>query len=172
LRARNIAPGLASATRQPRAFAFEQWPGHDAGSWQGEVSRARAEIRETSAAIFASDRDAGAIRAAQANAARAGVETSIQFTVAPLSAAPAPATAGTLITNPPYGVRVTGGRDVRDLYAALGTYVRERLFGWRVVVLAADPALGRQIGLPLEEVAQTTNGGIRVVVLMGDNRQG
>ncbi len=167
LMARDIAPGLASESRQARAYAFEQWPGHDTAAWQEEVAQAGARIREAAdTPIFASDRDAGAVRAARANAARAGVEADITWTVAPLSRAPAPPGPGALVTNPPYGVRVSGGGDLRDLYAALGNTIRERLADWRVALLAADRQMEKQTALALEEVAATTNGGIRVRLLV------
>ena len=172
LLARNIPPGLASAAREPRAFAFEHWPTHDAGVWRTQVAAARGQIRERAkVSIYASDRSASALRAAQANAARAGVEQDIEWTVAPMSEAPAPAQPGVLITNPPYGVRVNPESDLRDLYAALGEKVRAGLTGWRTVMLLADPRLAAQLRLPLSTAAETRNGGIAVRVLVSGQTQ-
>jgi putative N6-adenine-specific DNA methylase len=167
LLARGIAPGLARATREARGFAFEHWPQHDARAWQEEIAQARAQMRaETGVLIMASDRDAGAIRSARQNAQRAGVENQIQWTVAPLSSAPAPAGKGLLVTNPPYGSRVSATTDLRDLYAALGHYKRERLPDWRVALLSADARLSAQIQLSWMTVAETNNGGIPVRLLV------
>src|SRR5690606_21549021 len=67
--ARRIAPGIASAELAPRAFAFERWPSFEAGTWSEVVVSARAEVRDaTRHPIRGSDRDAGAIAAARANA--------------------------------------------------------------------------------------------------------
>ena len=164
--ARGIAPGLANADRKPRRFAFETWPTHDRRAWELDLQRARGQIKATARApIHASDRDAGAIAGARANAARAGVQSAITFTTAALSAAPHADSAGVLVTNPPYGVRVSEGTDLRNLYAALGRYVAEEIPDWRVTIMSADSRLDGQTGLPLRVAAETKNGGIAVRIL-------
>jgi 23S rRNA G2445 N2-methylase RlmL len=164
--ARDIAPGLAGRDRGERAFAFTTWPLHDGPAWAREITEARDRIRDRAVVpILGSDRSAGAVMAARANATRAGVEADIAWTVAPLSAAPGPGPAGVLVTNPPYGQRVSAGAELRDLYAALGRYVRENLPNGSIVLLSPDARLDAQIGFPLEIVADTRNGGIPVRLL-------
>lgn len=169
LRARRIAPGLAAASRQPRAFALQRWPAFDAGRWHEVVSRARAQILpHAPAPIVASDRDAGAVAAARANAQRAGVAGDVAIEQHALSAAALPEEAGSLVTNPPYGLRVGEQAALRDLYAALGNLARNRLHGWRLLMLAADRRLAGQLGLPLATVLETRNGGVAVELLATD----
>ena len=116
--------------------------------------------------IVGSDRDAGAIEAAVANAARAGVTSDVSFARWSVSEIEPPATPGLLATNPPYGVRV-GSPDVRDLYAQLGKVARDRLQGWRIALLSADRALDAQLRMPLETVLEVSNGGIPVRYMAG-----
>jgi putative N6-adenine-specific DNA methylase len=160
-----VEAALAASGRAPgrsRSFAFEQWPSFEPGTWasvRADVARAdRAAADATVAPIVAADRDAGAVRAARDNAARAGVGDLVEVRQAPiaetLSSLPSPP--GWIVTNPPYGARVGGG-DLRDLYATLG-----RAPGWRVGLLAADRALAGHLGRPLAEAFRTTNGGIPV----------
>jgi len=172
LLARRIPPGLANPEFAPRRYAFERWPGHDADAWDREVAAARAEIRDRAPCpIFGSDRSAAAIRAARANAARAGVASDIEFTVAAMARAPVPSGAGVLMTNPPYGVRVTVPEATRRLYSDLGRFVRERLGAWRVVMLSPGVALERETRLGFKAIAETRNGGIPVrIVLTGPQR--
>jgi putative N6-adenine-specific DNA methylase len=164
LRARELAPGAH------RTFAAERWPG--VSRTLGD--RVRAELAERARAVLpapivGSDRDAGAIDAARANAERAGVAANIDFSVRSLSAAGFPAgPRGWVVTNPPYGVRVGDADRVRDLWAQLGHVLRERARGWRVALLSPDQALERQLGMPLSVVAQTTNGGIPVRLIVGE----
>ena len=164
LRARGLAPGAH------RTFAAERWPG--VSRTLGD--RVRAELAERARAespvrIVCSDRDAGAIEAARANAERAGVAADIDFSVRSLSAAEFPTEArGWVVSNPPYGVRVGDADRVRDLWAQLGHVLRERARGWRVALLSPDPALERQLRIPLSVVAQTTNGGIPVRLVVGE----
>ena len=74
---------------------------------------------------------------------------------------------GWLVTNPPYGVRVGRPRPLRDLYAALGRVASSVAVGGRLVMLSADPSLEGQLGIPMDEVLQTRNGGIAVRVVAG-----
>ena len=158
LLARRIPPGIA------RSFAFMRWPGFHEPTWKKVLDEARAQqLPAAPAAIFASDRDAGAIGASRENAGRAGVAADIVFEEKVISriAPPANVPPGAIVTNPPYGVRV-GDRDaLRNLYAQLGIVARERFPGWRLLVLSADPRLDAQIG-SMEPVLSTKNGGIAV----------
>lgn len=157
LLARKMPPG------RHREFACFRWPGFDATAWRALRNEADAAVRAAAPApIVASDRDAGAIRAATANAERAGVLADITFRQAPLSSLAVPPAAGLLLTNPPYGVRVGEAARLRDLYASLGALARRSLPEWRVAMLAADDRLLAQVGLPWAEVWRTRNGGIPV----------
>ena len=164
LQARRIAPGAH------RTFAMERWPGMSITL--GERVRAELATRmlATSAAmIVGSDRDAGAIAAATSNAERAGVTADLTLAVRSVSAAVFPeAGKGWIVTNPPYGVRVGESDRVRDLWAQFGKVLRERAPGWRVALLSPDPALERQLKIPLRVAATTSNGGIPVRLMVGD----
>src|SRR5690606_30008075 len=104
LRARRIAPGLAVAEREPRPARLIRWPDLDPAAWDAVVAAARAAILpHAPAPIAGSDRDAGAIAAARANAQRAGVLEDVALEQRPLSDAPVPDGTGSLVTNPPYG---------------------------------------------------------------------
>ncbi|MEO5510065.1 MAG: class I SAM-dependent RNA methyltransferase [Longimicrobiales bacterium] len=163
--ARRIAPGIANLALEPRAYAFQGWPGFDARTWSTVVENARADVRPNAGVVIhGSDRDAGAITAAHANASRAGVTDDVVFEKLSLSAANIPAPAAWLVTNPPYGVRVGSG-DQRDLYAAVGRVAKEMLTTGRVVLLTPEPLASRQTGLPLETLFETRNGGITVRLL-------
>lgn len=157
LLAREIAPGLH------RAFAFEQWPRHDERLWLTLRDEAQSRCRSAvPAPIHASDRDDGAVAAASENARRAGVADDVILTSAALSAAPLGPPSAWVITNPPYGVRVGETTSLRDLYASLGKRIRRE--GRRLVLLSADTGLERQLGLGMETVLATRNGGIDVRV--------
>lgn len=158
LLARNAAPG------RDRLFAFGEWPGFEPGTWASVVEESRrAERERAGVTIVAADRDAGAVAATRSNAERAGVEDDLVVREAAVSDLRPPATPdGWLITNPPFGTRVQGGRDLRDLYARLGDVVRATIPGWRVGLLVADPRLAGHTRLPLTESLRTTTGGIAV----------
>ena len=161
--ARKSAPGLE------RSFRFEKWPDHDANLWRSTIDRAREQILpDTKAAIVASDRDAGAVKAAIENAARAGVAADIDISEHAVSDADYPPAEGWIVTNPPYGMRVGESAPLRNLYAQLGHVVRERVRGYRVALLSADKSLESQLRLDLREIFRTTNGGIPVRLVSSD----
>ncbi len=168
LMARGIAPGLANADREPRRFAFQEWPDADPAAWSRVVERARDAIRPAAPApIQGSDRDAGAIEAATSNAARAGVLDDLALAVAPVSAIDPPAGRGWIVTNPPYGVRVGETEALRNLYAALGHAARQRAPGWTLALLSAEARLDAQVDVPFADAFQTRNGGIPVHLAVG-----
>ena len=125
-------------------------------------------LERAAARIVGSDRDAGAIEAARANAERAGVASDVEFSVRPISAMEDwSGPTGVVATNPPYGVRVGEASSVRDLYARLGQVLREKCPGWELTLLSASPRHERELRLRLEGRLQTRNGGIPVRVLRG-----
>ena len=117
--------------------------------------------------IIGSDRDAGAIEAAVANATRAGVDRDVELSQRPISAINPPSEAGWLVSNPPYGVRVGEVDRLRNLYAQLGKVARLRCPGWQLALVSATPGLERQLGIRTTPVIRTTNGGIKVRVVAG-----
>jgi putative N6-adenine-specific DNA methylase len=164
LLARGIAPG------KRRRFAFMDWPGFDARLWRRVLAQAEAgESAAAPAPILGSDRDAGAIAAARANAERAGVDASVALAHKAVSAIAPPPGPGWVVTNPPYGVRTQEARDLRNLYAQFGHALRARCAGWHVAVLAGSDALLRSTGLAFDRRASLAlvNGGLPVTLARG-----
>jgi putative N6-adenine-specific DNA methylase len=160
--ARRIAPG------RDRDFAFVNWPEIDRARWRAMLDDARrGELAAPSVSISGSDRDAGAIAAARANAERAGVAADVEFAERAISAMPPEATPGLVIANPPYGVRVGNPAALRDLYAQLGNVLRANRPQAHLALLSADQQLERQLRIPLEERFATRNGGIPVRCVIG-----
>jgi putative N6-adenine-specific DNA methylase len=181
--ARRIPPGIN------RDFAFLGWPGADTERWTTLVEHGRAQaLKSSPVRIAGSDRDAGAIDAAKANAERAGVAGDITFAVQSVSAATSVAlsvakgpvlptddtpfaslraTGGLLITNPPYGERIGDSDAIRNLYAQTGNVARKAFAGWTFGMLSPSRALDTQTRLPLEERFATSNGGIPVRFVSG-----
>jgi putative N6-adenine-specific DNA methylase len=155
LMARDIAPGRA------RRFAFMDWPNFGPSLWQSVLA---VETRPGASlpVIIASDRDAGAIEAAKANAARAGVADGIEFSRRAVSAIEPPATPGWIVTNPPYGVRVSGNKDLRNLYAQFGNVLRAKCPGWHLAMLSGNAQLQKSMGLKFEDGVPLVNGGLKV----------
>lgn len=160
------APGAA------RDFAFRRWRSFEPGTWasvRADVQRAEASVDlSTMPVIVAADRDAGAVEAARANAARAGVAELVDVRRAPIAEtlASLPTPPGWIVTNPPYGARVGRG-DLRNLYATIGK-VATGGRPWRIGMLVADQVLAGHTGLTLQERFRTSNGGIPVTFTVAE----
>ena len=174
-----IEAALIAADRAPglhRTFAFESWPSFEPGTWASATGAARARIRSLDGVVVVGgDRDRGAVDAARANAARAGVADAVTIEEAPLSDLPdrlAVATTGTaagpvwLVTNPPYDRRVRGG-DRRDLFARLGQVATAVGAAPHTGLLVdADAPVG-STRLDLDLRWRVSNGGIPVQFVAG-----
>lgn len=152
-----------------RRFAFMEWPGFEKTVISGQLSviSGQASRGGERPVILASDRDAGAIKMARENAERAGVADVIQFSQRAVSALEPPPGLGWVVTNPPYGERLRGGGDLRDLYARFGDVLRARCPGWQVAVVCSDLRLLGQMRLELDTSLRLVNGGIHVKVGRG-----
>jgi putative N6-adenine-specific DNA methylase len=159
IEAAEIAAGLMPG--RARSFAFERLVTFDEAAWN--VMRASHSFRIPAFRFYGSDRDAGAITAAKANAARAGVDGFTVFERKPVSEITPPGgPPGLVICNPPYGARIGGRKPLFALYGALGQTLRERFRGWRVGLITSDAALARATGLPFKQSAPVLHGGLRV----------
>ncbi len=161
LQARGIPPGFK------RRFAFMDWPNFDPALWEEVRAKAKSVRPGPGGKIVASDRDAGAIRSAEANAERAGVADMIEFSSRPISAVDPPEGPGWVVTNPPYGVRLATSQDLRKLYTRFGKVLRAKCRGWQITMLSNSAELLRATGLEFEPATQTRNGGLKVKLVRG-----
>ena len=155
LMARGIPPGAV------RHFAFMDWPSFDLSLWESLLVKSQQSLRTDLPKIQASDRDAGAIQMAQANAERAGVADYIEFTCRAVSAVE-PVGTGWVVTNPPYGLRVSSNHDLRNLYAQYGKVMRLKCPDWQVAILCSELPLLYSTGLQLDMSISWVNGGVPV----------
>jgi putative N6-adenine-specific DNA methylase len=146
------APGLG------RSFAFEGWPGHDAGRTRAVRERLAALARDPPAPVLASDRNGGAVRLAGKNAEAAGMARAVRIERKDAGDVEPPPVPGVCLVNPPYGIRLD--REVETSWRSLGSLLG-RLSGWTVGVLAGDPALARLLPGKPARTLEVQNGGIR-----------
>ncbi|NGM23874.1 class I SAM-dependent RNA methyltransferase [Roseomonas stagni] len=147
-----------------RSFAFENLKNFDAEAW----GRMRAVTRAPAEGVVCRglDRDAGAVAMSLANAERAGVAAGTVFAQGVVSDLQRPeGPPGLVIVNPPYGSRIGDRKALAPLYRALGQVLRSRFQGWRVGLVAAEPALARETRLPfLPPGPPVPHGGLRVTL--------
>jgi len=94
----------------------------------------------------------------------------IQFSCQAISAIEPPGSPGWIVTNPPYGVRVSANHDLRNLYAQLGKTLRSKCLGWNFGILCSDLQLLGNTGLEYTNMLNLVNGGIDVKLALGQVR--
>ncbi|MDX8354632.1 class I SAM-dependent RNA methyltransferase [Cognatiyoonia sp. IB215182] len=155
IEAAEIATGLHPG--RSREFAFMHLATFDA-TWR-RVGETHAPPKH----FYGSDRDAGAVRMATENAARAGVSDLTTFTnlnAADIQRPHGPP--GLVICNPPYGGRIGNQRMLFGVYAGLGEALKARFGGWHVGIITSDAGLAKATGLPLQKGPAVPHGGLKV----------
>ncbi|SPH19763.1 Ribosomal RNA large subunit methyltransferase L [Ascidiaceihabitans donghaensis] len=161
IEAAEMAMGLAAG--RARSFGFEQLASFDAAAWT-EIKAHHTQLNDVQVQFAGSDRDAGAVRMASANAERAGVAGCASFSMMPFAeASPLDGPTGLVMVNPPYGARIGNKKVLYSVYAGLGDALKTRFKGWRVGMVTSEPGLARASGLPFAKPgAPVAHGGLRV----------
>ena len=129
---RNIAPGLY------RDFASEEWPAVPATAWQEARQSAQNAMQpDIPMQLFGYDVDAAVIEIAQENARKAAVGDTIMFAQKDVRDLWIDQQYGIVITNPPYGQRMSEFQDLNQIYISLHKTFRKKK-GWSLYVLTAD----------------------------------
>ena len=130
--ARHIAPGLQ------RGFASEKWPTIDEDYWSESRLAARDVIIPVhKLQLFGYDIDAKSIEVCKNNATIAGVEDVILFERKDIRDLWIDKQYGIVISNPPYGVRMSDFKDINEIYIAINKAFRKK-WGWSLYILTAD----------------------------------
>jgi putative N6-adenine-specific DNA methylase len=145
-----------------RSFAFETLPSFDPSAWA--AMREAPPPATPRLMAFGSDRDAGAVAGASANAERAGVAGWCDFRQQAVSdLTPPEGPPGLVMVNPPYGARIGNRQLLFGLYGALGKTLMARFHGWRVGLVTSDDGLARATGLPfLPPGPLVDHGGLKI----------
>ena len=188
----NQAPGLK------RHFAFENLTGFREDLWARIVNQAeRARKTPTELPLYGLDINPDMVRAAQANFRAASVGWCIRVAHGDALLMTPPTEHGTIITNPPYGVRLgnsavaeeeeEGGEDtptrrsetpedLAPLYAGLGDALKKRFAGWTAWIISGDPNFATGIGLKAAQRIPLYNGALecrlfRYEIVAGQHRR-
>ena len=129
---RNMAPGLK------RSFASEEWPSIGTAIWQ----KARADAKEAiipsaKPTLFGYDINKTNVKASKENAHLAGVGKDIQFARKDIQDLWIDQQFGTIISNPPYGMRIAEFSELNKIYRSLNKTFKKKK-GWSLFILTAD----------------------------------
>lgn len=152
---RNQAPGLN------RHFDAEEWRWMPASIWDFERNSARTAIREdASFKLEGYDLDPRSIRIARENAEKAGVADFIHFQTRDVAELSSREKYGYILTNPPYGERLSDLREAEKLYGVMGDRF-SRLDTWSWYVITAHEGFEASFGKKATKNRKLYNGRIK-----------
>ncbi len=155
-----LAAGRAPGQRRS-SFGFMRLTGYDRTMWERLVAEARERIPAAPRSrIEGSDRSEEAVRGAARNARRAGAARAVRFRPLEIREFAPEGPPGTILCNPPYGVRLEGGTEAEGFYRSMGEAFKKRCRGWTAWVLSGNPEITRHIGLKATRRIPLWNGPI------------
>jgi putative N6-adenine-specific DNA methylase len=147
------APGL------DRNFAFERLKSFAAADWEAIRSAAEARVKPLqSMPIHGWDSDERAVRAARRNLQDAGFGSLATVDRGDALEIAAPAAAGILLANPPYGERIGELDELAVFYPQLGAALKRHWAGWNCFFFSADTRLPKLVGLKPSRKTPLFNG--------------
>lgn len=161
------APGLSR-----NYFGFYEWAKHDDQLWRSLVEEAMARedvgLDKKWPVIIGYDSDHGAVSAARKNIQQAGLEDYIQVRQAELATLFPPSNNGMVLSNLPYGERLSEVEYVAHLYRAFGRIAKKRFVGWRLGAFISNPDLTDSFTFSWEKKYKLHNGSIPCRLLTGE----
>ena len=147
----NMAPGLK------REFASEHW---NARLYRQARQEAEERLDKTAKLqIFGYDADGGALRHARQNLDRLGLQDrGIFFETRTLQEFKTRHKYGVMITNPPYGQRMSERKEAEQLYRDFGEVMRPHLDTWSLYVISDNPDFPRFFGAKESKRRKLYNG--------------
>ncbi|MBO4989143.1 MAG: class I SAM-dependent RNA methyltransferase [Clostridia bacterium] len=153
MRSLKIAPGLK------RNFDFERWKCVKKGILCQTKEEANDLILRKKLTIFGGDLSKEAISIAKYHAKRAGVEQAISFRVADVKDFQSSFSYGILLSNPPYGERLSDIEEAKGLMKAFGT-VYSSLDNWSAYFISGLPEAERYFGKRADKKKKLWNANI------------
>ncbi len=151
--AANMAPGMN------RRFQAEEWKNLIGRKlWYDSIEEANDGLDlSVTTDIQGYDLDPAAVRIARQGAGRAGVDHLIHFQQRPVGQLSHPKAYGFLITNPPYGERLSNKEEVARLYGQLGERFAA-LDRWSAFVITSCEETERYMGRKADKKRKIYNG--------------
>lgn len=139
-------------------FGFFHWNDFDVALWE-EVKQEAALKRsmETDFQVIGNDHSRKSLYQARENLEHAGLEKKVQLFQGDFSKLQPPSSGGIVITNPPYGERITV-EDIIALYQEMGNIFKRKYAGYSAWVVSSDMRALKMIGLKPKKKYLVYNG--------------
>ena len=147
-------------------FGFMHLKGFNDPLWKELRTQAiRAAKKTLNCRIIATDIRREAVEAARKNAANAGVEQLIEFTVCDYSETLIPDGSGIVILNPEYGERMGKAQELESVYKGIGDFFKQKCRGYTGYIFTGNPDLAKKVRLTAKRRVPFFNGPIECRLL-------
>jgi putative N6-adenine-specific DNA methylase len=152
-----------------KEFGFFRMPDFDKSKWENVKRDADSKMRPLPKGLISgSDESAKAIDVSKYNLSCLPYHSAVSLSCGPFQNAPN-FEKGTIVTNPPYGVRIGTKENVAKLYKELGDFLKIKCNGTSAFVLIGDSTLRKSIGLKPSWKKPLENGSIMCELLKIDS---
>jgi 23S rRNA (guanine2445-N2)-methyltransferase / 23S rRNA (guanine2069-N7)-methyltransferase len=151
-------------------FGFETWTGFNAILFAKERGEAQElyekTLAERAVTIVGYDHDSDAIGQTRASLIKLGIEKDIRvnkadiFSLTQYSERP-----GLLLSNPPYGQRMSTRDEVNQLFLKMGKHFKAHFKNWEIALLAPDADILRCLDVRAQRINAFYNGPNKCVLL-------
>lgn len=127
-------------------FGFMHWKNFDRSVWRSLQQEALQAEKTCTAKLVGNDADAHQLKLARTNLEEIGLHDLVELRHADFTEVMPHADSGTIILNPPYGLRVDD--DIApDLYKRIGSHWKHHFAGWDAWIISSNLEALKQIGL-------------------------
>ncbi|MCV2509043.1 MAG: class I SAM-dependent RNA methyltransferase [Neisseriaceae bacterium] len=160
--AANLAPGLN------RTFAFENFNNFDSPLWENLRIQAEKNIHAPKYPIYASDNQPQIINKAINNAIKAGLSDYLQFDCIPFNQIQTKDKNGLLLTNPPYGQRLSDLEKIQAQYPEWSKVLKQNFDTWTAGFITSDLDFSKILRLSPKRKIPIYNGKIECRLYLFD----
>lgn len=141
-----------------KRFGFESLPDFNPSSWTEVRSASDSAIREIQTGLISgSDKSQIVVNYARENLGRLPFGEKVTLRCQPFEHVKS-FEDGTLITNPPYGIRIGEKREAEALFEKLGDFLKKKCRGTNAFIFTGDRSLQKNIGLKISKKIPLVNG--------------
>jgi len=141
----SMAAGIAPSIERDK-WGFEHWLNHNTNYWNTALDNAidasKVGLENVKVKVFGNDIDSRVIHTAQQNARMAKIQQCIDFSCKDSNKLNNTfGKEGTILFNPPYGVRIGELPELVENFALLGKKLKTQFLNWRVAILTGNVEL-------------------------------
>lgn len=156
------APGLLRKT-----WGFSHWKKHDTKQWQIICDSAEKRVNTETSGIYANDISGRLVSIARQNAEAANVTNMIQFSKGDATGyRPKTDQPGYMVSNPPYGERLSEFNQLLPLFQAWGSQLKSGFAGWQLALLSSNRELLKQLKLASNKSYKLKNANLDCELLL------